>query len=213
MNFDDMICFMTDEEIQEKLQNFRQVDLTDINQKWLAVSYIYACNNGLKDYQAKSFASVFTLFVTGEMFPSEVEHIYREDWLDAYLLKKFDEILEDCDDEKDDLFWARFKGFIIAFYKSDYCLHFERVRHQLNVRLSDEEYEMFQSVPAEKNIDKFIFLLREFDKGEGTDFVRKGDISRQIVFKFGESAYDLLMSVPVERKTSKFLACLYQYHH
>ena len=138
---------------------------------------------------------------------------YKMNHMNGYMItnEKFEEFLKVCDNEKDDLFWAMFKGYMVSFYKSDYCTHYERIRHQLNLRLSDFEYEKFLSVPADRNIEKFIFLLRNFDADGDLDYVREGKTSRKITFKYGESVYDLLMRVPAEKKSQKFLLCLYQF--
>lgn len=211
MDYEDLVGFMTDEQITNQAKIWLEgFDITDSNQKWLACAYIYALNNGLKEYQARSFASELTLFLTGKMFNTDANLIYREDWLDSHLCRKYQEILDDCDGEKDDFFWARFIAYLRCFYSSPESWHYERTVHQLNVRLTDFEYEQFLSVPREKNIDRFIFLLQSFDHNVPVEYER-GATTRQIVFKFGESVYDLLMGVREDKKSLKFLACLYQY--
>ena len=211
MIYEDMIGFLTDKEILEKIKNYKELDLSNKNQKWLASSYIYAKDNKLKDYQAKSFACEFTLFKTGEMFESDVSDIYREDEIDSHFCEKYKQFLAEENNEKDDLFWAKLKGYMIAFYKSTLSAKYERVRHQTNIKLSQYELKHFLLIPREKNIDKFIFLLENFDSEKGVEFERVGKAESQLVFKYGESVYDLFMSIPAEKKSRKFLVCLYQY--
>lgn len=216
MDFEDLIGNVTNKTVEKEAENLRRfgikIDLSDKVDKWLICAYIYALNNGLKEYQARSFASEFVLFKTGSIINTDVDFIYREDWLDSYLYDKFQEILADCDGEKDDLFWARFLGFLSAFYRSDKSWHYERVRHQLNVRVSREEYEMFEAVAGDKKIDKFVTLLQEYDSEWDFDFERKGKIETQLTFKMSQSVYDLFLSVKAKSKSSRFFRVLYQYH-
>ena len=215
MKYEDLIGFMTDAQLEKEAENLQQlgitIDLSDETDKWLVSAYIYALNNHLKDYQARSFASEFTLLKTGSIRNCNVDIYYREDWLDSFLCDKFREILDDCDGEKDDLFWARFLGFMSAFYRSTESWHYERVKHQVNVKLSREEYELFLSVEGEKKIDKFTTLLKQYDSQIDFDFVRKGKAETQLTFKMGESAYDLFMKVNAGSKSARFFTILYQY--
>ena len=216
MDYEDLIGNVTSKTLEKEAENLQRfgikIDLSDKVDKWLICAYIYALNNGLKEYQARSFASEFVLFKTGSIINTDVDFIYREDWLDSYLYDKFQEILADCDGEKDDLFWARFLGFLSAFYHSDKSWHYERVRHQLNVRASREEYEMFEAVAGDKKIDKFVTLLQEYDSELDFDFERKGKIETQLTFKMGQSVYDLFLSVKAKSKSGRFFRVLYQYH-
>ena len=215
MNYTDLIGSTSEKMLEKEAENLRRfgikIDLSDKADKWLICAYIYALNNGLKEYQARSFASEFVLLKTGEIIQTDVDFVYREDWLDSYLYDKFQEILADCDGEKDDLFWARFLGFLSAFYRSSHSWHYERVKHQVNVKLSREEYEMFLSVAGDKKIDKFHTLLKQSRRD---DFVleRKGRGETQLTFKMGESAYDLFMNVKANSKSARFFSLLYQYH-
>lgn len=202
---------LTNEEIQEKVKGWRDdLNLTDESQRWLAYSYIYAKENDLKEYQARSFASELTLFITGEMIQTDVDLIYREDWIDSHFYEKYQEILIGCNGKQDDMFWGKFISYMMGFYTSPISWHYERVTHQINIKLSEYEYEMFMKVPAKKNIDKFIYLLQSYDPNKSVEFERD-ESTRQVVFKIGESVYELLMSVPAKKKSQKFLNCLYQY--
>lgn len=215
MKYEDLIGFTSEKEIEKEARALRmfgiETDLSDEVDRWLICSYIYALNNQLKDYQARSFASEFTLLKTGSIRNCNVDIFYREDWLDSYLCDKYKEILAECDSEKDDLFWARLLGFMTAFYKSTESWHYERVKHQVNVKMSKQEYDLFLSVEGEKKIDKFTTLLTSFDKDAGTDFERLGSADTQLTFKIGESAYDLFMSVPADSKSGRFFTLLYSF--
>lgn len=210
MIYEDLIGVMTDEQIMNEVENFREIDLHDTNHKWLAVTYIYAIGKGLKEYQARSFASELTLFITGEMFDAGVSHIFREEWLDSYLCRKYKELLVEQNYEKGELFWGMFISYMVGFYKSMESWHYERTTHQINIRLTDYEYEKFLEIPKEKNIDKFVYLLTEFNAKDPVEW-ESGVKTKQIVFKTGESVYLLFMDVPAGKKSEKFLACLYQY--
>ncbi|MBP5424073.1 MAG: hypothetical protein J6Y78_16695, partial [Paludibacteraceae bacterium] len=97
MNFEDLNDG-TDEQLEKEARKLRDYGIT-INldnevDKWIVCSYTYALDNGLKDYQARSFASEFTLLKTGSIVNTDVNLIYREDWLDSFLCDKFKEILK-----------------------------------------------------------------------------------------------------------------------
>ena len=215
MKYEDLIGFASEKELEKEARALRmfgiETDLSDEVDRWLICSYIYALNNQLKDYQARSFASEFTLLKTGSIKNCNVDMFYREDWLDSYLCDKYKEILAECDGEKDDLFWARVLGFMSAFYRSSQSWHYERVKHQVNVKLSKQEYEMFMSVEGDKKIDKFHHLLTSFNNDNLADFERIGSADTQLTFKMGESAYDLFMSVPANSKSGRFFALLYSF--
>lgn len=215
MDFMDLIGYTNEKELEKEarmLQVFGiETDLSNEVDRWLVSAYVYALNQGLKDYQARSFASEFTLLKTGSIKNCNVDIFYREDWLDSYLCNKYKEILAECDGEKDDLFWARILGFMSAFYRSSQSWHFERVKHQVNVKMSEQEYEMFMRVEGEKKIDKFNTLLTSFNNDAMDDFERIGSAGTQLTFKIGESAYDLFMSVPANSKSGRFFALLYSF--
>jgi hypothetical protein len=215
MDFMDLIGYTNEKELEKEarmLQVFGiETDLSNEVDRWLVSAYVYALNQGLKDYQARSFASEFTLLKTGSIKNCNVDMFYREDWLDSYLCDKYKEILADCGGEKDDLLWARVLGFMSAFYRSSQSWHYERVKHQVNVKLSKREYEMFMSVEGDKKIDKFHRLLTSFNKDNLADFERIGSADTQLTFKMGESAYDLFMSVPANSKSGRFFALLYSF--
>lgn len=215
MDFMDLIGYTNEKELEKEAKSLAlfgiEIDLSDDVDRWLVSAYIYALNQGLKDYQARSFASEFTLLKTGSIRNCNVDMFYREDWLDSYLCDKYKEILAECGGEKDDLFWARVLGFMSAFYRSSQSWHYERVKHQVNVKLSKEEYEMFMQVEGGKKIDKFHTLLTSFNKENVVDFERIGSADTQLTFKMGESAYDLFMSVPADSKSARFFTLLYSF--
>lgn len=215
MDFMDLIGYTNEKELEKEAKSLAlfgiEIDLSDDVDRWLVSAYIYALNQGLKDYQARSFASEFTLLKTGSIRNCNVDMFYREDWLDSYLCDKYKQILAECDGEKDDLFWARILGFMSAFYRSSQSWHYERVKHQVNVKLSKEEYGMFMQVEGEKKIDKFHTLLTSFNKENVADFERIGNADTQLTFKMGESAYDLFMSVPADSKSARFFTLLYSF--
>ena len=215
MDFMDLIGYTNEKELEKEAKSLAlfgiETDLSDEVDRWLVSAYTYALNQGLKDYQARSFASEFTLLKTGSIRNCNVDIFYREDWLDSYLCNKFKEMLADCDGEKDDLFWARFIGFLSAFYRSTESWHYERVKHQVNVKLSREEYDLFLSVEGEKKIDKFVTLLTRYDSLREFEFERKGRAETQLTFKIGESAYDLFMQIDADSKSARFFTILYEY--
>lgn len=215
MDFEDLIGFKTDKELEKQAITLKDygipINPNDEIDKWVVRSYAYAINKGLKDYQARSFASEFTLMKTGSIKETDTNLIYREDWLDSFICDRFKEILKENNDEKDDTFWNNFICFLTGFYMSSKSWHYERTKHQVNVKLSQQEYDMFLSVDADRNIDKFVVLLKSFNKDGNLMFERKGKAEKQLVFKFGESINDCFMNIPMKTKSSRFFLALYQY--
>ena len=88
-------------------KHFQEIDTNNPNEKLLGMAYYYARTKKLKDYQAKSFASELTAFLTGEVIDTNVSLIYREEWLDSYLYKKYLQ----CPD------LSKFLDYLIKTYK------------------------------------------------------------------------------------------------
>lgn len=215
MNFEDLIGFRTEAELEKEARILRDygipIDLKNTVDKWLVCSYIYGLEKGLKDYQARSFASEFTLLKTGSIVNTDVNFIYREDWLDSHFYNKSQDFLFENGNEMDDLYWENLLGYMCDFYRSESAWHYERTKHQVNVKLSQKEYAMFLSVAGDKKVDKFITLLKRYDARKEFEFERKGRAETQLTFKMGESLYDLFMNVPATSKSARFFKALYQY--
>ena len=215
MDYEDLVGFTNEKELEKEAEILRGLGIPiDFNveaEKWLVCAYIYGLNNGLKDYQARSFASEFVLFRTGSIVQTDVSFIYREDWLDSHFYAVSQEILDDNDGEMDDLYWARFLAYMRAFYGSDRAWHYERIKHQVNVKISAEEHRLFMSVAGEKKIDKFLTLLKAYDERKDFSFERKGKAETQLTFKVGESVYDLFMRVRADSKSARFFTLRYSF--
>ena len=181
---------------------FQKIDTDNPTEKILGLSYYYARKKcRLRDYQAKSFASELTAILTNEIIDTDVSLIYREEWLDSYLLKKFDQCTST----------SSFIDYMVKFYKSSKSWKYERVGKHFKVRITGKEMEMFESLPARKNIDKFNWLLLNYDYDiKVHDYNRVGLPPHE---SFGinlcTSQYENLMSVSGKTKTQKFLNLLY----
>lgn len=194
-------------------ENVGKLDMGNQGDKWLAVNYIYGLNNGLKDYQARSFASELTLFLTGKIYSTDVGFVYREDWLDSYFYEEFEKISRKYP-EKNKGFWNEFIQFLLGFYKSSLSWHYERVSKYLQFRINESEREMFDMIPMSKPKERFIYLLEHypFDVEEVEIQRESGDLDRTFSINLTRGEYDRFMQVSGSTKTQKFLNLLYYWH-
>lgn len=181
---------------------FQKIDVNNPNEKLLGLAYYYARQKHLKDYQARSFASELTAFLTNELYDTDVSLVYREEWLDSYLFKK----MKQCDSLNN------FINYMIKFYKSSKSWKYERVGKYLQFRITEREKEMFDMIPEKRQIDKFNWLLRNYDYTiENSEFNRGLGVPSNKIFGINicTSQYECFMSVAGETKTNKFLNLLY----
>jgi hypothetical protein len=211
---EDLLPEATDKylQLQTKLlqDSIGKLDMKNQEDKWIAVTYIYGLNNGLKEYQARSFASELTLFLTNKIYNTDVSFAYREDWIDSLFYNKFQE-LEEEHKAKDKDFWQEFIGFMIGFYKSNQSWKYERVSKYLQFRITEEERAMFDLIPRQKPKEKFIYLLEyfQYDLHE-IEYRRRGvDLDRTFSINLTVGEYDRFMQVLGDTKTQKFLNLLY----
>lgn len=191
----------------------RHLDLNNPIEKWLAITYVYARFKGLEDYKARSFASELTLFITGEMFDTEVSLIYREEWLDSHIYSIFEKLLSKHNGQNKE-FWLEFIDYLIKFYKSSDSWKYERVSKFLQIRVTNEEKLIFDLIPQNKPKQKFIYLLKFFDyEVENFDFVRMGGpANNNWSVNLTVSEYATFMRVEGKTKTEKFLNLLYYWY-
>ena len=195
-------------------QNTGRLNLYDPNDKWIAVTYTFAKKNGLKEYQARSFASELTLFLTEKIYDTNVNLVYREDWLDSYLYTKFEEISKNYE-FLDKTFWITFIEYLLEFYSTSASWKYERVSKFLQFRVTKEEKEIFDEIPKPKPKQRFIYLLENFDYSlKEMEFKRVGyDLSENWSINLSVSEYEKFMSVTGESKTGKFLNLLYYWYY
>ena len=181
---------------------FQKIDVKNPNEKILGLSYYYARKKKkLKDYQSRSFASELTAFLTGEIIDTNVSLVYREEWLDTHLYSKY----EECDNLSD------FIEYMIKFYKSSTSWKYERVGKHFQVRVTQKEKEMLNMIPAKKQVDKFNWLLKNYDYSLKEIELNRGNLPIDKTFSINlcTSQYECLMSVIGDTKTKKFLNILY----
>lgn len=210
IEYEDLVK-LDDKTMQNKIKNFQKLDLSDYADKWLAVSYIYAINKGLADYQARSFASELTLFITNKIYNTDVEFVYREDWIDSHLYDKFEEIKSKHDNIKSKEFWNDFIDYMLHFYGSSMSWKYERVSKYLQFRITEYEKKMFALIPKSKPKEKFIFIMEYFPPElEDFEFERRhGDLDKTFSINLTRGEYDRFMQLEGDTKTQKFLNMLY----
>ena len=190
----------------------KPLDLSDENDKWLAVSYVYALNKGLREYQARSFASELTLFLTKKLYDTDVYFVYREEELDAHFYKEHIALSQKYF-SNDKEFYLQFIAYMIYFYKSEESWKYERVSKYLQFKVSSLEKEMYNSIPM-KPKQTFIHLLHIFDYDlKEFEYTRKSyDLDTTCSINLTPSEYYQFMQVLGSTKTDKFLNLLYFYY-
>lgn len=192
---------ITDKNLEKYCKkNFQEIDTSNPQEYILGLSYYYAIKKGLKDYQARSFASELTAFLTEQIIDTNVALIYNEARLDSFLYNKFLK----CPSI------SEFIEYMVNFYKSQFSWKYERVGKYMQFKISKEEKQMFQSLPAGKQVDRFNWLLKVYDYTVQNPFyIRKGEVNSVFSINLGTSQYEWLMAVEGNSKTEKFLNLLY----
>ena len=194
-------------------ENVGKLDMKNSGDKWLAVTYIYGLNNQLKDYQARSFASELTLFLTNKIYNTDVGFVYREDWIDSYFYERFEKLNEKYEN-RDKVFWKEFIDYMLKFYKSNFSWKYQRVSKYLQFRITETEKAMFNEIPKSKPKEKFTYLLEYYPYNlKELDISRdQGDLDRTFSINLTVGEYERFMQVLGDTKTQKFLNLLYYWH-
>lgn len=216
IKYEDLIQNTDNEYLQEQTKVMqtkleRPLDMESEDDKWLAVTYLYALDNQLLEYQARSFASELTLFITGKLYDTDVYYVYREDWLDSYLFKRFNEMQKQYAKEE---FWQSFIDYMIDFYQSKEIWKYERVSKYLHFRCSTKEREMFDSIPSQKPKQRFFYLLENYDYNiKSIEYRRYAEeLDTDFSINLTPSEYYKFMSIVGDNKTDKFLNMLYYWY-
>ena len=208
LKYEDLIKNTKEEKIKKNKRELEQyttkiLDWNDIDDNWLISTYTYAKENGLQSYQARSFASELTLFLTGKIYDVGVKLYYDEARLDSHLYKKFNEI-KSID---------KFINYLVDFYNGSESWYYEHIRKYLQFRLTEEEKKMFYDIPISKPKQKFLYLLKGFDYNcKGVEYERNGELSTYFAINLTSSEHQKFLSVAGDTKTDKFLNLLYYYY-
>lgn len=189
---------------------FRPVDLTKVDENWLASGYYYARQKGLRYYQAKSFASELTLFITGELVNTGVELIYKESLLDSHFCDVYNQFKSQYGDDSVE-FWDKFIDYMINFYLSSDSWHYERKTKQFLLKLTENERVSLDKMDCKSLHDIIVFLLKNYDGKTVVDYKRDFPTVFTTKTMLSESEYEELMKVPVNTKTGKFCNIFYFY--
>lgn len=217
LKYEDLLPEATNEflEFQTKTlqENAGKLDMENSEDKWLAVTYIYGLNNQLKEYQARSFASELTLFLTNKIYNTDVGFVYREDWIDSHFYERFEK-LNEKHENKNKEFWKEFIDYMLKFYKSSISWKYQRVSKYLQFRITDNEKAMFNEIPKDKPKEKFIYLLECYPYNlKELDTERdEGVLDRTFSINLTVGEYERFMQVLGDTKTQKFLNLLYYWH-
>jgi hypothetical protein len=192
-------------------KEFRQLDLNNPIENWLATAYYYARHNNLTDYQARSFASELTLFITGKMINTDVELIYKESLIDNHFYKIFG-VFKTRYGEDSTVLWDKFIEYMINFYSSKESWRYERKTKPFLLKLTENETKLLDEMNFKTLHDIIVFLLENYDGKTVVDYKRDFPASSTTKTILSESEYSELMRVPVKTKTGKFCNILY-FHH
>lgn len=215
LKYDNLLTRYDNKTLQAKTKTFqtrlsRPLDLNNPDDKWLAVTYVYARRNKLREYQARSFASELTLFLTGRLYDTDVYLVYREYELDSHLFRVFEKIKKQYNGKE--AYFELIK-YMLDFYQSDKSWKYERVSKYLQFRCTKEEKQMYKDIPM-KPKQTFLHLLKTFDYTlQELDYERKGQgLDTSWSINLTPSEYYKFLEVLGDTKTDKFLNLLYFYY-
>lgn len=203
LKFDDLTR-ISEKELQDFTNKYfmKGLDVHWHIEHWCALSYYYAKKEGLKEYQARSFATVLTAFLTNKVIHTGVEQVYKESDLDSFLYDKY-KLMED----------KAFVEYLLLFYKSRESWKYERKMYNVNFRLNQKEWDLLESVPVKRKHDKFLYLIDLWNERHSkyVNVEHSSPLSRVYYIRLSISEYEYFMQVAGDGKTDKFLNMLYNF--
>lgn len=203
LKFDDLTR-ISEKELQDFTNKYfmKDLDVHSYIEHWCALGYYYAIKKGLKEYQARSFSTVLTAFLTNKVIHTGVEQVYNESNLDSFLYEKYNLMSN-----------KEFVEYLLLFYKSRESWRFERKMYSLNFRLNKEEWELLENVPVRKKHDKFLYLIDLWNINHKKNIMveHSAPLEKVYYIRLSISEYEYFMQVDGDGKTDKFLNVLYNF--
>ena len=137
------------------------IRINDLSSYWAGFSNMYGQLNGLSVIEAGSFSYMISLAMTGLGVSCSTDMYFREDNIEYRMLKIYDDLKEEFDDEEDvakELFFAMFELYLYDI--EDYTYK----TNSLSFRLSQSMYDKFMDVDGETKTEKLGNLLRRWNE-------------------------------------------------
>lgn len=140
-------------------ENEINIGLDTIAERWAGFSNYYGRKKGLNDMESASFGGVISLVLGGLGVSAGTEYYYNEEAIENKALdiyNNLNSLKEISETEKKRIFFKT----LFNIYNID-IKNYERKNHNINVRLSESEYQKFMSLDGEGKTDKFLNLLNK----------------------------------------------------
>ncbi|MBP5422978.1 MAG: hypothetical protein J6Y78_11110 [Paludibacteraceae bacterium] len=139
----------------DKHHVFIRVD-SDLSTYWAGFSNMYAQLKGLSYIEAGSFSYMVSMFMTGMGVSCGTDMYFREEDIELKILRIYDELKENYDD--DEILGKELFDKIFQLYKYD-IEKYTLKTNSLNFRLSQIDYDRFMNVMGKTKSDKLRSLL------------------------------------------------------
>lgn len=128
---------------------------------WAGFANMYGQMHGLTVVEASSFSYIISMAMTGMGVSCGTDMYFREEDIEYYVLRVYDELTVECKDEEElakKLFYE-----ILDLYRWD-IEKYTLKTNSLNFRLSQSDYDKFMDVEGKTKVDKLRNLLRKYNE-------------------------------------------------
>ncbi len=141
---------------------------------WEGFAYCYGMDNDLNDFEALSFAKLFSRIIFGNEEPVKKNEFIKEYLIEEKITQRFFEFPSDdaeIEDQIKDIFYSLFE-----IYAND-IKEYEYKNKKLNFRLSQRQYNRFMNVKGENKAEKLENLINLYDEifNSGDENIDIGD--------------------------------------
>ena len=141
---------------------------------WEGFAYCYGMDNDLNDFEALSFAKLFSRIIFGSEEPAKKNEFIKEYLIEEKITQRFFEYPSDdveIEDQIKDIFYALFEIY------ANEIKEYEYKNKKLNFRLSQRQYNRFMNVKGENKAEKLENLINLYDEifSSGDENIDIGD--------------------------------------
>lgn len=126
---------------------------------WAGFSMFYALHRNMSYIEASSFAYMVSMFMTGTGVSDGTEAYFREANIEFALIGKLEELKMNINDEEKVA--VKFFEEIYRLYKDDIEKYTYKI-HMLSFRLSQSDFDMFNSVNGRSKVEKLRVLMNHY---------------------------------------------------
>jgi hypothetical protein len=128
---------------------------------WEGFAYCYGMDNDLNDFEALSFAKLFSRIVFESDEPLKKNEYIKENLIEERIIQRFFEFPSgdvEAEDQIKDIFYSLFDVYANDIHKYEYK------NRKLNFRLSQRQYNRFMNVKGENKAEKLENLIDLYDE-------------------------------------------------